>query len=392
MADFYLVIAPGLEVQALSEIKEVWPFLIGKDGLAHATVQPKMEVDRGGIEFSCEEVVAYQLNFFLKTPTRLLQRIKKFRSRDFPKVFQDCSKVQWNLYLSTQLPVSLNVSAQKSRLNNEKRLESVITDVLKKAGYTISDDAPQALYMRMDNDECTISIDTSGEMLYRRGWGAFKGEAPMRETLASFCLRELLGGTVLPLSRQVTLVDPFCGSGTLLLEGASQFAPHWGREFSFIHIPSCPKIFKSATWRKNFKLLPMPLFKAFVGGDIDEKTLEAAKANTAVLEQQLLDIHPKWALDFSWHLGACSELKIDASSPIWLVSNPPYGGRVSLGGSGSLAAQVENMLLNNSIERIGLLLPQEEARRLDFHGFEKTKEIEVINGGLKTFWTVWCKK
>lgn len=398
--DFYLVIAPGLEVQTLAEMKEVWPYLIGKDGQAHNSAFPKYEMDRGGIEFSCDEILAYQLNFFLKTPTRLLQRIKRFRTRDFPKVFQEISKVPWNQLLNKELSVELHVSAQKSRLNNEKRLSSVLEEVLLKNGCKVEKEAPQAIYLRMDNDDCTLSIDTTGEMLYKRGWGLLKGEAPMRETLAAFAIRELIFDSPLPKTRQICLLDPFCGSGTLLLEAASLYAPHWQRRFSFNHFPSCPKIFKSDSWRKNFRLLPNPIFKSYVGNDLSSKVLEAARQNSEELERQLLEVHGQWVSSFKWHHGPCGGLTgaqflkdLADGDEVWMVSNPPYGDRVQLGADGGLLQQILRLLGQGQgrITRLALLLPPEEAQALHFQGFEKTKEIPLSNGGLKTVWTVWCK-
>lgn len=399
MADFYLIVAPGLELQALNEIKEVWPYLIAKDGKPHSQNMPKFELDRGGIEFTLDEYTAYQFNFFLKTPTRLLQRMRQFRSKDFPRVYQELSKISWSQFIKKDSPIAFKVSAQKSRLNNEKRLEGVLDDVFKKAGYKISENSEQkdvqTVYLRMDDDFCSVSLDTTGDFLYRRGWGSRKGEAPMRETLAGFCLRELLSETPLARSKKVTLLDPFCGSGTLLLEAASLYFPHWDRDFAFLHFANAPKIYKSPTWKKNYRLpAPSPFFK-MLGNDGDAKTLLAAKDNAKDLVQALqssfgVEIESLCA-NLEWHQGLCFDWKVEAAGPVWIVSNPPYGDRVSLLGGRSLKEELAPLVKSSKAEKIALLLPSEEAKALEFEGFVRHSASEISNGGLQTLWTVWCK-
>ena len=403
MADFYLIVAPGLELQALNEIKEVWPYLIAKDGKPQAQMMPRFELDRGGIEFTLDEFTAYQFNFFLKTPTRLLQRMRQFRSKDFPRVYQELSKVSWSQFLKKESPIAFKVSAQKSRLNNEKRLEGVLEDVFKKAGYKISEsseakEAPkdlQTIYLRMDDDFCSVSLDTSGDFLYRRGWGSRKGEAPMRETLAAFCLRELLAETPLPRAKTVTLLDPFCGSGTLLLEAASLYFPHWDRDFAFLHFANAPKLFKSPTWKKNYRLPMASPFLKMLGNDGDAKTLMAAKDNAKDLEHAL---QQTWSTEpdafrgiWQWQQGLCHDWDIEPAGPVWIVSNPPYGDRVSLLGGRSLRDELAPLVTKSKAEKIALLLPTEEAKALEFEGFVRHSNSEISNGGLQTVWTVWCK-
>lgn len=178
MSQFFISTPLGHEQLTLSEMKEVWPYLLGKDSRPHAIPFPEVEVLAGGIEFETELFLGLQFNYFLKTAHRILLRMTSFRTKDLPKFYQKFKSLPWKDYLP-RAQVEWEVAAQKSRLNNEKRLqESAEKALLELFTHTSGKGSPTAtssgacgaIYIRMEDDVCTISLDTTGN-IYIKGDG-----------------------------------------------------------------------------------------------------------------------------------------------------------------------------------------------------------------------------
>jgi putative N6-adenine-specific DNA methylase len=391
---FFISCNPGFEEDLAVEVRECWPWLIELNGQANKSGYPEIEFEKGGILVRCALELGLQLNFFLKTANRILWRIEEFKVRDFPKLFEKVGKIQWAQYLSSG-NVEWIVSASKSRLNHEKRIEQTCRDAFKKAfdKNPGAPSTPQKIYVRIHDDLCTLSLDSSGQHLHKRGWGTQKGEAPLRETLAAFLLRQMMAGSVPGMLTQTTLIDPLCGSGTLLLEAAGLWQPHFERPFAFQNWKHTPKIFKTPLWKKNYKLLSSETpFKSYRGYDINEKVLTAAKENLkdflAKTSVQKIDIELIKENLFSGqkqNLGKC-----------WCISNPPYGERLYVQGQENFSYEdlITRMAEKWTPEKIGILLPKKtQVRQLQPpKGYEKKSEISFSNGGLEVLFLVFAAK
>ena len=112
---FFIIIQPGLEEILASEIKQKYPDI------------EDYKIVTGGVEVTCLAEVGYSFNRYLKTPTRVLLRLKDFSCRDLPKLFQRASKIPWNLYLLNG-KYELDVSCSGSLINNEKRVQKALSD------------------------------------------------------------------------------------------------------------------------------------------------------------------------------------------------------------------------------------------------------------------------
>lgn len=393
LSSFYISCTLGFEEGLAEEIKECWPWLIEINGQANQSPLPEMIFERGGILIKTSFALGVQLNFFLKTAHRILWRLSEFKVRDFPKLFAKVQKIPWEKYLSNP-QVEWVVAASKSRLNNEKRIEETCKEAFAKIVGKIqgSSKATQDIYVRMNDDLCTISLDTSGENLHKRGWGAMKGEAPLRETLAAYLLRQVMSGVNPGKLHEVTIVDPMCGSGTLLLEAASLSLPVFGRAFSFLEWKNTPKIFKTPLLKKNYKLLAMRTpFKAYVGFDLNEKVLAAAKENLQALKEKT-DI-PEFEISFEKENLFAGEPK--KLGPVWCISNPPYGERLHVQGQESFSYQdlIHQMAQKFNSEKVGILLPNKSIVKSlrPPVGYKKTKELPFSNGGLDVVFLTYSK-
>jgi putative N6-adenine-specific DNA methylase len=394
---FYISCAMGFEDVLAEEIKECWPWLIEINGQANQTVLPEMVMDKGGILIKTPLAMGLQLNFFLKTANRILWRVAEFKVKDFPKLFERVQRIPWGNYLAgTQ--IEWVVAASKSRLNNEKRIEEVCSESFAKIASKIqgSSKAKQDIYVRMHDDLCSISLDTTGEHLHKRGWGAMKGDAPLRETIAAFVLRQMMGNSTPGKLQEVTVVDPMCGSGTFLLEAASLSQPVFSRAFSFLEWKNTPKVFKTPLLKKNYKLLSAKsAFKAFVGYDLSDKVLEAAKENLKTLKQKV-DL-PELEIQFEKENLFTDEVKNLGS--VWCISNPPYGERLHVQGQTSAPEGfsyqdlINKMAQKFSSEKVGVLLPNKAiVKSLKAPaGYKKSTEVTFSNGGLDVVFLVFSK-
>lgn len=250
MAQFFVSCAIGFENDLLEELQTFWFEMMDLDGQPTRSTLQNFEIITGGIEIETEEHLGYQINFFSKLANRVLIRIAKFEARYFDQLEKEFKKVDLDKWLDPQ-GLQLKIEAHKSRINNQKSIEESLTEVLKSKKFKVDTEAEQILFIRNDRDRVTISLNTSGEHLHRRGYATFRGEAPLRETFSAYLFRRLLKAA--QSTKELTLIDPFVGSGTLLFEAQSQKMPLFKRSYSWLSFKNCPKLFKSETWIHNYK-------------------------------------------------------------------------------------------------------------------------------------------
>jgi len=325
--DAFVITAPGLEPLAATELHAL--------GLMDAR-----PVD-GGVSCSASRAEIYAANLNLRTASRVVVRAGEFGAKAFHELERRAAKVPWEAFVSPNLPVSLRVTCRKSRLYHSdavaERVATAITSRVRTArivgdvGDTDGDDVDDAgedsvsaaagtsphqlVLVRLLQDRCTVSVDSSGDLLHLRGYRQAVGKAPIRETLAAAAL--LAAGW----RGDVPLLDPMCGSGTIPIEGAllaRRMAPGLGRHFAFEQWPD----FDAGTWRQvreeaESRVLPQSPV-AIRGSDRDAGAIESAQANAgrAGVED---------AVEFA--VESVSAMHPMADSGL-IASNPPYGVRV----------------------------------------------------------------
>ena len=221
METFFAVTAPGLERITTEELNR-----LGMKVSKNPPVDvPRLSAEEsGGVEFEGSRADLYRANYQLRTASRVLVRMETFYAAAFSELRKKASRLGWENFLKPGDPVTLHVTCHKSKLYHSdavaERVLGAIGDKLgklsvqKKAEETTDGHPPQLVVVRLVNDQCTISIDSSGELLHRRGYRLETAKAPLRETLAAGML--LASGW----DAQSPLLDPFCGSGTIAIEAA----------------------------------------------------------------------------------------------------------------------------------------------------------------------------
>lgn len=391
MNRFFVATPLDFESAALQEMKDIWPFLLGKDAKPHALPFPEVKVLEGGLEFETELFAGLQLNFFLKTANRVLLRMASFKARDLPKFYQKFKSLPWLEYLHSS-HVEWKVAAQKSRLNNEKRLQESAESALQELfpGKT-SQEPCGSIFIRMDDDLCTISLDTSGEHLHKRGWTALRGEAPLRETIASYMLKSLIAEATPTQISAVTLCDPMMGSGTLLNEARALWSGQFLRPYAFQKWKKAPKLFQSSSFALNYAFQAEPVFKKYLGFDISGNMVSIASENFAEVEKQISQTRKKTfkKSDSEFrHEDAIEEAQIKDAHPLWMILNPPYGERLPIAITGGLPQLAATLCSRYKPERLGILYPEKDKVSPVPAGYRVLKENRINNGGLRCLFTV----
>lgn len=324
MPKFFISCPLNYEKELSAEIKNFWFEMIDLDGQPTRAEFPELEVLQGGIELETSIHLGFQINLFSKLANRVLLRINKFEARYFDQFEKGLKKTELNAYLNP-CDMSIKVESHKSRLNNEKNIIEAATNVLSQQKFKITNEASQALYIRIEKDRVMISLDTSGEHLHRRGYSSFRGEAPLRETLAAYVVAQLKKQVL--LNDQLSLIDPFAGAGTLLFEASSSHLPNLERNYSWLHFKNCPKLFQSSTWKKNYRWFENVKTPDCQSYDIDEKSVQSLEKN----KKDFSKVFPQCLLNLNSHIQDSHHLKIDRQNlkpHVWIVSNPPYGIRL----------------------------------------------------------------
>lgn len=395
MNHFFISTPLGFEEQALQEMKQAWPFLLGKDARPHSLPFPGVKVAQGGLEFETDFIAGLQLNFFMKTANRVLLRLAWFRARDLPKFYQKFKTLPWKDFLHHG-HVEWEVAAQKSRINNEKRLQESAEKALEElfpetstVDFKAATSACATIYIRMDDDDCTISLDATGEHLHKRGWTSLKGEAPLRETIAAYLLQAMIGSTSAEELSKVTLVDPMMGSGTFLTEARGLGSGQFTRPFAFQKWKRAPKLFLSPSFVFNYELPVATGFKSYIGFDVDTKSVDVAQKNFDEVEKQLSLAQRKnfqaASVDFSCVDALTASLKAEA--PVWMIVNPPYGERLpaAVAGVGALA---QILCQRYRPQKLGVLHPEKDKMKPVPDGYQVLKELKINNGGIRCLFTL----
>lgn len=380
MAQFFVSCAMGFENDLFEEMQSFWFEMMDLDGQPTRSVLAEYELKEGGIEIEVAEHLGFQLGFFSKIANRVLLRIHQFEARYFDQLEKEFKKLELEKWLQPQ-KLQLKIEAHKSRINNQKSIEEAVVPVLKNKKFQVvtekvdNENQPQLLYVRIEKDRVTLSLDCSGEHLHRRGYATFRGEAPLREVFAAYIFKKLLQHT--KSSKNLSLVDPFVGSGTLLFEAQSFKLPLFKRRYAWLDFKNRPKLFRSETWLANYKWLQKSQKISCFGFDLDSKSVVNLKKN----EVQFNTLFPQIQSDIK--AIQCDSLKADLSElkeqkNLWLITNPPYGHRLEEGAAIHILERFEREL---SLQ--GLIVLHPEAWNFRFQKLKLVSKIDFKNQGLR---------
>jgi putative N6-adenine-specific DNA methylase len=286
---------------------------------------------KGGVQFRGKVHDCYKANLHLRTASRILMRIVEFKATNFRQLKKKLSGLEWELYVQPNTIPLINVSARHSRLFHSDAIEACFQDAIRfrfeildaDKQISVNKNAQPALYVRISDDVFTVSIDSSGELLYKRGLKTHAALAPVRETIAAATL--MLAG----YSGVSILVDPMSGSGTFAFEGAmiaNKIPAGWFRKFAFEEWPCFrPEMWNHIRREAAEKIVYLNqglIFSSDTNEIACRRLAEAISENgfgkiVSVLNRNFLDIS---GTDFSSQAGHAEAGLV--------VINPPYGIRI----------------------------------------------------------------
>lgn len=301
--EIFLATAPGLEPWLAREA--------GEKGFVPAGTVPGGVLLRGG----WPEV--WRANLELRGATRVLARLGAFRAMHLAQLDKRARKFPWADTLRPGTPVRVEAVCRNSRVYHagaaRERIETALRETL---GAVTGAEGGIAVKVRIEDDLCQISLDTSGESLHRRGYKQAVAKAPMRETLAALFLAACGYDGTEPV------LDPMCGSGTFVIEAAeiaAGLAPGRARRFAFEEFAN----FDPAAWealRAAPRTAPGPGLVAR-GSDRDQGAIRMASENAARADVAAV-----------FEQRAVAELDRPEGPPGLVIVNPPYGTRIGAPG------------------------------------------------------------
>lgn len=336
----------------------------------------EVQIGRRMVSFMGDKEMMYRANFQLHTAIRILKPIKHFKALSADDVYREVQKIDWSEYIGLDKTFAVDSVVFSEEFRHSKFVAYKVKDAIvdqfrEKTGKrpNISVANPDIrLNIHIAEDKCTLSLDSSGESLHRRGYRQESVEAPLNEVLAA--------GMILMTGWQgeTDFIDPMCGSGTLLVEAAliaHNMAPGlFRKEYAFEKWPDFDsdlfdRIYNDDSSEREFT-------HHIYGYDVDIKAVNTARLN--VRAAGLLNDITVEEADFK-NFTQPKEKSI-------IVTNPPYGECIStpdlLGTYKMIGERLKHQFLNNDA---WILSYREEC--FDQIGLKPSIKIPVYNGSLE---------
>ncbi len=309
--NYFAVCPRGLESALADEL----------DALAAQSVR----AETGGVAFAGSQETGYAANLHSRIASRVLWQVGRRGYTNEQHLYDATQEIRWQDLMSAQQTLRVDVTASRSPLTSLEfamlRIKDGIVDrlrVLTGERPSIDRQDPDVrVFAYLDERTVTLYIDLSGEPLFKRGWRADKGEAPLKENLAAGLLA-LSGWTP-----DVPLYDPFCGSGTIVIEAASiatRRAPGLNRSFAFERLMT----FDRHAWRRLLSRAQGDVDDAvdikIAGSDISTRVIEQARINAGLAGLGTLLADGRLQLT-----AADARLAEPPAEHGMIISNPPYG-------------------------------------------------------------------
>lgn len=312
----------------------------------------------GKVVFEGPWEAVYRTNLHLRTCERVLLLVGEFVVRDFDQLFEGMNSIAWEDFLTPKVTVKIEkVRSRASAISSVPALQSVSQKAIfqrlqdKWKVKTLPQTGPEiAIRIYLDRDRCQVGLDTSGDGLHKRGYRKMTSDAPLKETIAAALL--LWSGW----RRKNPLHDPFCGSGTLLIEAALyafNIPPGLHRRFAFEHLNGYSGLEWSKVKEQAKSQINMEYKTRISGSDRDKNVLVAARANLQA-----------WGLEDHVTLTQMSMEEARATGEPgesgFVITNPPYGERLETKEQAeNLSRQMRHFTTSFPDWKIGVITPLE---------------------------------
>ncbi len=334
-----------------------------------------VEIGRRMVSFTGDKEMMYRANFSLRTALRILKPIKHFNAQSAEEVYDAVKAIEWEQYLANDKTFAVDAVVFSDEFRHSKFVAYKVKDAIADYFREKTGDRPNvrlnnpdlSLNIHVAQDKCTLSLDSSGESLHRRGYRQETMEAPLNEVLAA--------GMILMTGWQgeCDFIDPMCGSGTLPIEAA------------LIARNIAPGVFRKEYAFEKWNDFDQDLFDHVYNDDSAEREFEhkiyGYDNNRQAIEVATRNVRAAGLTkEIELKLQDFADFQTPEEKAI-IVSNPPYGERISSDDLLGLYAMIGNRLKNVFKEGDAWILSYRE-ECFDKIGLKPSVKIPVFNGAL----------
>lgn len=334
-------------------------------------------IERRAVSFSGDKALLYKANLCLRTASRILRPIATFKAKDADEVYEQVKQIDWTKYMTVSTTFSIDATVfsdvfRHSQYVTYRVKDAIVDQWVEREGKRPSVKVSQPdLYINVhiSVDTVTISLDSSGESLHKRGWREATTEAPINEALAAGML--LMAGW----QGQSDFVDPMCGSGTFLIEAA------------MIALNIAPGIYRSSFAFEKWADFDEELFNDIYNDDSREREFDhhiygsdASFYCVRVAEKNIKSA----GLQKYISVRQCrlQELKPEAKNAL-IVTNPPYGERIGLSKDiETLYKEIGDCFKQQFAGSTAWMISSNE-EAMKCVGLKPSKRLKLLNGELE---------
>jgi putative N6-adenine-specific DNA methylase len=376
-----------IEVKTLTKYTLIATSAMGLESIVAAEVRQlgyECQVENGKVIFQGDESAIARANLWLRTADRVKVLVGEFKAYSFDELFEQTKKLPWENYLPEDAEFPVQGKSVKSKLYSVSDCQSIVKKAIverlrmhyNRTSWLEESGSLFKIEVALHKDVATITLDTSGQGLHKRGYRVGQGEAPLKETLAAALIQLTTWNADRPF------VDPFCGSGTITIEAAligQNIAPGFNRDFLAEEWPwiSADVWNKARMEAEDLAKYDQPL--DILGTDIDHRMIEISKENA--LEAGLGDL-------VKYKQMQVRDFHSDKQYGV-IVGNPPYGER--LGERKEVERMYEEMgRAFKQLDTWSVYMMTSHEGFEQFYGKQATKKRKLFNGFIKTdYYQYW---
>ncbi|WP_342512178.1 class I SAM-dependent RNA methyltransferase [Sporosarcina sp. FSL K6-1522] len=365
----------------MSEFKLVATSAMGLESLVNDEVKGlgyKTTSENGKIYFQGDELAIAKTNMWLRVADRVRIIAGEFHATTFDDLFEQTKAIPWERFLPVDAAFPVAGKSVKSTLYSVPDCQAIVKKAIverlklayKRIGFLDESGPLFKLEVSILKDKVTLTIDSSGTGLHKRGYRVGQGDAPLKETLAAALVKLTRWNPDRPF------VDPFCGSGTIAIEAAmigQNLAPGYNREFLSEQWPWI----KTSVWdqvREEVEdLANYDQSLDITGFDYDPRMIKVAQENAA--GAGFMDL-------IKFEQRDVRDLTLDGLNGV-LVGNPPYGERLGeIEEAEEITRELGRIMKNYPSWSVYMLSSLENFEKL--YGKQTTKKRKLFNGFIRT--------
>lgn len=338
-------------------------------------------VEDGRVTFIGDAEAVCRANVFLRTAERILIKVGQFHAETFDELFEGTKALPWEEYLPQNAKFWVAKAASvKSKLFSPSDIQSIMKKAMVermrkvyRVNWFPEDGDAFPIRVFLHKDEVTVSLDTTGESLHKRGYRKLTAKAPIAENLAAALIM------LTPWNKTRILVDPFCGSGTIPIEAAmmaANMAPGMNRSFlaeSWTHIISRKEWY--ACMDEAAELVDFSQMPDIQGYDIDDEMVRIARENAKLAGVEQYIHFQRRGIEALSHPKKYG----------FIITNPPYGERLEDKNTiASIYRTLGERYRQLDSWSLYMITSYEDAQQMI--GRKADKNRKIYNGMLKTYY------